>query len=68
VVESAGSKSPSTGITTHADFDLLLTAVFCIGDDLLPERRGNVRRRAADAEVVTLFVAQAVIGVGCRAA
>jgi hypothetical protein len=46
-----------------ADLDLLLTAVFCAADDLLPKRRGNARRRITDAEVVTLCVAQAVLGI-----
>jgi hypothetical protein len=46
-----------------ADLDLLLTAVFCTADDLLPERRKNARRRLTDAEVVTLCVAQSVMGV-----
>jgi hypothetical protein len=46
-----------------ADLDLLLTAVFCTADDLLPERAGNARRRVTDAEVVTLCVAQAIMGV-----
>ena len=47
----------------HADLDLLLIAVFCTADDLLPERPGNARRRVTDAEVVTLCVARAVMGV-----
>jgi hypothetical protein len=42
---------------------LLLTAVFCTADDLLPERARNARRRVTDAEVVTLAVAQAIMGV-----
>jgi len=45
-----------------ADLDLLLTAVFCTADDLLPERKKNARRRLTDAEVVTLCVAQSVMG------
>jgi transposase len=47
----------------EADLDLLLTAVFCTADDLLPERKKNARRRLTDAEVVTLCVAQSVMGV-----
>jgi hypothetical protein len=47
-----------------ADLDLLLTAVFCTADDLLPEGRGNARRKLTDAEVVTLCVAQSIMGVG----
>jgi hypothetical protein len=46
-----------------ADLDLLLTAVFCTADDLLPERKKNARRRLTDAEVVTLCVAQSIMGV-----
>jgi transposase len=46
-----------------ADLDLLLTAVFCTADDLLPERAGNARRRVTDAEVVSLCVAQAILGI-----
>jgi Transposase DDE domain len=47
----------------HADLDTLLTAVFCTADDLLPEKPENARRRVTDAEVVTLCVAQAVMGI-----
>jgi DDE family transposase len=50
-----------------ADLDLLLTAVFCTADDLLPERKKNARRRLTDAEVVTLCVAQSIMGVGSDA-
>jgi hypothetical protein len=46
-----------------ADLDLLLIAVFCTADDLLPKRAENARRRITDAEVVTLCVAQALLGV-----
>jgi hypothetical protein len=46
-----------------ADLDLLLTAVFCTADDLLPEGKKNARRRLTDAEVVTLCVAQAIMGI-----
>jgi hypothetical protein len=46
-----------------ADLDLLLTTVFCTADDLLPERAENARRRVTDAEVVTLCVAQAIMGI-----
>jgi hypothetical protein len=46
-----------------ADLDLLLTTVFVTADDLLPERSFNARRRVSDAEVVTLCVAQAIMGV-----
>jgi hypothetical protein len=46
-----------------ADLDLLLTAVFCTADDLLPVREKNARRSLTDAEVATLCVAQAVMGI-----
>jgi Transposase DDE domain len=46
-----------------ADLDLLLTAVFCAADDLLPARAKNARRRITDAEVITLCVAQSVLGI-----
>jgi hypothetical protein len=46
-----------------ADLDLLLTAVYCTADDLLPEKAGNARRILTDAEVVTLCVAQAIMGI-----
>src|SRR5215211_6319410 len=46
-----------------ADLDLLLIAVFCAADDLLPEQAKNAKRRVTDAEVVTLCVAQAIMGI-----
>ena len=46
-----------------ADLDLLLIAVFCTADDLLPQRAKNARRMLTDAEVVTLCVAQAIMGI-----
>jgi hypothetical protein len=46
-----------------ADLDLLLTAVFCTADDLLPEKAKNARRSLTDAEVATLCVAQALMGI-----
>jgi transposase len=46
-----------------ADLDLLLTTVFCTADDLLPDRAKNARRRLTDAEVVTLLVAQSLMGI-----
>jgi Transposase DDE domain len=46
-----------------ADLDLLLIAVFCVADDLLPKRPGNARRMVTDAEVVTLCVGQAIMGI-----
>ena len=46
-----------------ADLDTLCIAVYCTADDLLPEKPGNARRRVTDAEVVTLCVAQAIMGI-----
>lgn len=46
-----------------ADLDLLLIAVYCTADDLLPTRAGNARRILTDAEVVTLCVAQQVLRI-----
>ena len=46
-----------------ADLDLLLIAVFCAADDLLPKKPKNAKRIVTDAEVVTLCVAQAMMGV-----
>jgi hypothetical protein len=46
-----------------ADLDLLLTAVYCIADDFLPKPPENARRKITDAEVATLCVAQAIMGV-----
>lgn len=46
-----------------ADLDTLCTAVCCTADDLLPERPKNARRMVTDAEVVTLCVAQAIMGI-----
>jgi hypothetical protein len=46
-----------------ADLDLLLIYVFCVADDLLPEKRANHRRSLTDAEVVTLAVAQSIMGI-----
>jgi len=46
-----------------ADLDTLCTVVYCTADDLLPEKAGNARRRVTDAEVVTLCVAQAIMGI-----
>ena len=50
-----------------ADLDLLLTSVFCTADDLLPKKPGNARRSLTDAEVVTLCVAQSIMGISSDA-
>jgi len=47
----------------HADLDTLCTVVYCTADDLLPEATPNARRRVTDAEIVTLCVAQAIMGI-----
>jgi hypothetical protein len=49
--------------TMDADLDTLCIAVYCTADDLLPEPVGNARRMVTDAEVVTLCVAQAIMGI-----
>jgi hypothetical protein len=46
-----------------ADLDLLLIAVYCTVDDFLPERAENAKRRISDAEVITLCIAQAMMGI-----
>ena len=46
-----------------ADLDLLLTIVYCLTDDFLPQRPGNARRRITDAEIITLCLAQAIMGI-----
>jgi len=46
-----------------ADLDTLCTVVYCTADDLLPEPKGNARRRTTDAEILTLCVAQAIMGI-----
>ena len=46
----------------HADLDTLCTVVYCTADDLLPEGKTNARRRTTDAEIITLAVAQAIMG------
>ena len=47
----------------HADLDLLCISVYCTADDLLPEPPANARRRLSDAEIVTLCVAQVLMGI-----
>ena len=47
----------------RADLDLLCISVYCTADDLLPARPGNGRRKLTDAEIVTLCVAQVLIGI-----
>jgi transposase len=46
-----------------ADLDLLLTMVFYTADNLLPAAKANGRRALTDAEVVTLLVAQSIMGI-----
>jgi len=46
-----------------ADLDTLCTVIYCTADDLLPSPRRNARRRITDAELVTLCVAQAIMGI-----
>jgi hypothetical protein len=49
--------------TMDADLDTLCITVYCTADDLLPEPPSNARRMVTDAEVVTLCVAQAIMGI-----
>ena len=49
--------------TMHADLDTLCTVIYCTADDLLPAAKANARRRVTDAELVTLCVAQAIMGI-----
>src|SRR5947208_1325678 len=46
-----------------ADLDLLCVSVYCTADDLLPQRPRNARRRLTDAEIVTVCVAQVLMGI-----
>ena len=46
-----------------ADLDLLCISVYCTADDLLPGRPRNARRKLSDAEIVTLCVAQVLMGI-----
>ncbi len=46
-----------------ADLDTLCIAVYCTADDLLPSRPANARRPVTDAVLVTLCVAQAIMGI-----
>ena len=47
----------------RADLDLLCISVYCTAGDLLPARAGNGRRKLSDAEIVTLSVAQVLMGI-----
>lgn len=47
----------------RADLDLLCISVYCTADDLLPARPDNGRRKLTDAEIVTLCVAQVLMGI-----
>ena len=47
----------------RADLDLLCVSVYCTADDLLPRRVRNARRKLTDAEIVTLCVAQVLMGI-----
>src|SRR3954452_23116042 len=64
-VEDGGAQypAPTQGASMDADLDLLLIAVFCTADDLLLVKPYNARRIVTDAEVVTLCVAQAIMGI-----
>src|SRR5260370_2547896 len=46
-----------------ADLDLLCISAYCTADDLLPSRPRNGRRKLTDAQIVTLCVAQVLMGI-----
>ena len=46
-----------------ADLDTLLVAVYCTAHDLLPHPPVNARRMVTDPELITLCVAQAIMGI-----
>jgi hypothetical protein len=46
-----------------ASLDTLCTVVYCTADDLLPEPKKNAKRETTDAEIVTLAVAQVLMGL-----
>jgi hypothetical protein len=46
-----------------ADLDLLLTIVYCMTDDFLPRPIENAQRTVTDAEIITLAIAQAMMGI-----
>jgi hypothetical protein len=46
-----------------ADLELLLIFVYCIAEDFLPRGPENARRKITDAEIVTLCIAQAIMGL-----
>jgi hypothetical protein len=46
----------------RVDLDLLCISVYYTAEDLLPQRPGNGRRRLSDAEILTLCVAQVLMG------
>lgn len=48
----------------HANLDALLTAIYVLVDDFLPERRGpGAPPRISDAELVTVAIAQVLLGL-----
>lgn len=51
------------GATMHADLDTLCITVYVMADDFLPKKPVNHRRKLSDPEVVTLAVAQAIMGI-----
>jgi hypothetical protein len=47
----------------NADLELLLTVVYCMTDDFLPKSAENARRAITDAELITLAIAQSIMGI-----
>jgi hypothetical protein len=56
----ADRKGPAS---MDADLDLLLTTVYVTADDLLAERQNNAAPSVMTRRVVTLCVAQAIMGI-----
>jgi hypothetical protein len=48
----------------RADLDALLTAIYALVDDFLPERRGpGAPPRISDAELIALAIARVLLGL-----
>jgi hypothetical protein len=47
----------------YSDLDTLCTVVCRTAEDLLPEAKGNTRGLVTDVEIVTLCVAQTIMGI-----
>jgi hypothetical protein len=71
--EEARQRARKAGVATatstkgghvRADLDALLTAIYVLVDDFLPERQGaGAPPRISDAELITLAIAQVFLGL-----